>query len=70
MKRVDGPLWISDTAQSIVGGMSGSPVISDEGEAIGIVCLGSNLPGCSNPRLVRDLPTWLLHAQTSMEKYL
>src|ERR1700730_9676781 len=28
------------------------------GAAIGIVCLGSDLPGCSNPRLVRNLPGW------------
>ena len=57
----DGPLWISESAQPIVGGMSGSPIISDEGMAIGVVCLGGGEQheGGPNPRLVRDLPGWL-----------
>jgi|SRR5271166_6665469 len=61
MCRVDGELWISNATQPIVGGMSGSPVLSEKGEAIGIVAL-SVLGGdaCINPRLVRDLPGWLL----------
>ena len=77
MKYVDGPLWISGTSQPVVDGMSGSPIISDDGAAIGVVSLGSisfegaatedvtwlNLNGCPNPRLVRDLPGWLLNAQ-------
>jgi hypothetical protein len=64
----DGRLWITNTAQPIVGGMSGSPVISDRRAAIGIVAL-ANAQGCEdqngsrNPRLVRDLPGWLLHSQ-------
>jgi hypothetical protein len=63
MKRRDGPLLVSDAAQPIVRGMSGSPIVSDNGSAIGIVCLGSNRYGCNNPRLLRDLPGWLLNAQ-------
>jgi Trypsin-like peptidase domain len=72
LKRVKGTLWISNTTQPIVGGMSGSPVISDNGAAIGIVAVGK-MSGCQdccedqygskNPRLVRDLPGWLLYAQ-------
>jgi hypothetical protein len=56
MKLVDGPLWICNTAQPIVGGMSGSPVISDYGAAIGIVATSTS-SGCEdqygskNPRL-------------------
>jgi hypothetical protein len=70
MKRGDGPLWICNTAQPIVGGISGSPVISDHGAAIGIVaasrCQGrEDQYGSKNPRLMRDLPGWLLHAQTN-----
>jgi hypothetical protein len=67
IKELDGPLWVTDTAQPIEGGMSGSPIISDAGAAVGIVALG-NESGCEdghgsiNPRLVRDLPGWLLHA--------
>lgn len=60
MKRVDGDLIVSDADQPVALGMSGSPIISDEGAAIGIVCLGSNQVGCKNPRLVRDLPGWIL----------
>jgi hypothetical protein len=71
IKHVDGPLYISNTQQPIADGMSGSPVISDDGAAIGIVALGSSTPlasssGCENhygspnPRLIRDLPGWLL----------
>jgi hypothetical protein len=57
-KRLDGPLLISKPEQPIAIGMSGSPVISDDGVAIGIVCLGKGV----NPRLIRDLPGWLLNA--------
>jgi hypothetical protein len=63
----DGPLWISQTAQRIVRGMSGSPIISDQGEAIGVICAGNDTDaessGWTSPRLVRDLPVWLLQAQ-------
>jgi hypothetical protein len=59
----DGPLWISETEEPIEGGMSGSPIISDEAAAMGVVCLAdiSDVPvGANNPRLVRSLPGWLL----------
>jgi hypothetical protein len=68
MKRVDGPLYVSDAAQPMVDGMSGSPILSDDGDAIGIECLGSSLFGSKNPRLVRDLPGWL-HEQQRKVKY-
>jgi trypsin-like peptidase len=47
----EGPLLVSKLAQSVQGGMSGSPIVSNDGKAIGVVC-------CThmNPRLVRDLP--------------
>jgi hypothetical protein len=64
IKWVDGPLLITNAAQLIVGGMSGSPVVSGDGSAIGIVCLGGNTDkNINNPRLMRDLPGWLLRAQ-------
>jgi hypothetical protein len=73
IKEIDGELWICNSAQPIAGGMSGSPIISDQGAAIGVVTLGSATElftpqcedqyGTQNPRLVRDLPGWLLQAQ-------
>jgi hypothetical protein len=64
----DGPLWISNPEQPIVGGMSGSPVISDEGAAIGIVNLGGGASdlGYCNSRLLRDLPGRLLRARVPL----
>jgi hypothetical protein len=32
-----GGLWLSDAPEGIVGGMSGSPILNDEGEAIGVM---------------------------------
>ena len=72
-KSIDGPLWVSQLAQSIEGGMSGSPIVSENGNAIGIVaaCVmekrkdaATDEFGASNPRLTRDLPLWLLRTQT------
>ena len=72
MKSIDGPLWVSKLAQSIEGGMSGSPIVSENGNAIGIVaaCVmekgkdaATDEFGASNPRLMRDLPLWLLRTQ-------
>jgi hypothetical protein len=54
-----------------VGGMSGSPIISAEGAAIGVACLGAedgagNQAECSgpNPSLLGNLPGWLLRGGT------
>jgi hypothetical protein len=66
----DGPLLIKPS-QSIDGGMSGSPILSDTGAAIGIVNLASAISpeGTSpnswlepslNARLLRDLPVRFL----------
>jgi hypothetical protein len=73
MERIDGPLWVSKPAQPIEGGMSGSPIVSETGNAIGIVAASviekgkdaaTDEFGASNPRLMRDLPLWLLRTQT------
>ena len=58
-------LWISDAADEIAGGMSGSPIIAEGGSAIGIVCTASEEGGAStrggpNPRLMGNLPGWFL----------
>jgi hypothetical protein len=72
---VDGPLWVTGGDQPIKGGMSGSPIILDDGSAVGVVCIGTlkaltsnddldaSNEGGPNAKLVRDLPGWLLHAQ-------
>ena len=73
MDRIDGPLWVSKPAQPIEGGMFGSPIVSETGNAIGIIAAsvmenekdaGTDYFAASNPRLMRDLPLWLLRAQT------
>lgn len=65
--RPNGMLTICDAAQGIAGGMSGSPLVANDDSAIGIVCLGSGTPGDDppveggpNPRLMGNLPGWLL----------
>ena len=66
VKHIGGPLSIFNANDGIKGGMSGSPILNDAGEAIGIVCIsagvmGSTMPreGGPNPRLFHDLPRWL-----------
>jgi hypothetical protein len=57
-------LWISGATADIVGGMSGSPILNDDGEAIGVVCVSSSADkdrgGGPNPFLARNLPGWLI----------
>lgn len=49
-------LWIKDAAEPIVGGMSGSPILNDDGAAVGIVCVATG----PNPLIALQLPRWLL----------
>ena len=59
-------LWISDATESIMGGMSGSPIIDPDGTAIGVVCFSSgglgegHTEGGPNPKLTDSLPGWML----------
>ncbi len=61
-----GALWLFNASQGIVGGMSGSPVLSHDGAAVGVVCSSAGRPeeghseGGPNPRLTHHLPGWLL----------
>lgn len=60
-----GALWVSGAERNIVGGMSGSPILADDGSAIGVVCTSSIGDSEAsehgpNPRLVSHLPGWLL----------
>lgn len=68
VKRLpNGPLWIKNAAQDIVGGMSGSPILAEDGSAIGVLSTSSHIgnekssrEGGPQPCLTRDLPGWAL----------
>jgi hypothetical protein len=61
-----GSLWISHAALGILGGMSGSPILNDDGRAIGVVVASGGTPdathtdGGPSPNLTQHLPGWLL----------
>ena len=64
--RIDGK-WITDASQDIVGGMSGSPIITTEGLAVGVITSSSSTDGGKtsreagpNPVLIDDLPGWIV----------
>jgi S1-C subfamily serine protease len=44
----------------IIPGMSGTPIVSDQGAAIGIVSERAGEEASRNPRLVGNLPGWAL----------
>jgi hypothetical protein len=66
VENFGGRLWLSHAAEFIVGGMSGSPIVADDGSAIGVMCTSSgglnekHTDGGPNPSLVGNLPGWLL----------
>ena len=62
VKHNSGPWWPADCAQRIEGGMSGSPILDDAGEAIGVVTASDarGSMGSPNPRLCCHLPAGLL----------
>ena len=46
--------WLSvDQGELVVGGMSGSPILSPDGRAIGLMATGEQ-----NPILKENLPRW------------
>jgi hypothetical protein len=53
-------LLVERPMEGVVGGMSGSPIVSDEGKVIGVLCKGTSQGGGPNPFLARNLPVWLL----------
>jgi hypothetical protein len=59
VQSIDGGLlWITDAGKGIVGGMSGSPILAEDGSAIGVVSVGGELHtgGGPNPHLAYHLP--------------
>jgi hypothetical protein len=51
-------LQVTATAQPIQSGMSGSPILDADGDAIGAVSTGEGI--FPNPRLLGALPGWFL----------
>jgi hypothetical protein len=72
-------LIIKDATAGIHGGMSGSPIVTDDGAAVGILAMSSGIgtpegteepvhtEGGPNPRLFDCLPGWLLRSLKSVE---
>jgi hypothetical protein len=73
VRHSGGSLWISNAIDGISAGMSGSPVLWDDGTAIGVVCTSAGTSGLDqphteggpNPRLMGNLPGWCLKALAS-----
>lgn len=71
---VGGPLWVSAATNGIRGGMSGSPILREDGRVVGVVSVGAIngmaeeddlddlacTEGGPNPRLSHNLPAWLV----------
>ncbi len=61
-----GSLWLSNASEGIEGGMSGSPILSADGEAIGVVSVGGgergevHAQGGPNPQIRSFLPPRLI----------
>jgi hypothetical protein len=54
----DRALTIDSAADKLAGGMSGSPIVSDDGKAIGVAVATPG--GAAQPSLARQLPRWLI----------
>lgn len=60
-------LWISEAAEGVRSGMSGSPIVAWDGRVIGVVCLSAGnreedddrREGGPHPFLCAHLPSWL-----------
>jgi len=61
-------LWISEAKEGIKGGMSGSPILLNDGSVVGVVSCGTgtghegHMGGGPQPRLAMALPGWMLDA--------
>jgi hypothetical protein len=62
IRHYGGPLWITHAAEGVRSAMAGSPIVTEIGTAIGVVCTAA-APGEGGPnaRLTHNLPGWLLH---------
>jgi hypothetical protein len=67
--RGRGPLWVRDAAAVLKGSMPGSPIITNEGFAIGIVASAEDEgSGAPQPALADHLPGWLLRDLSLMDR--
>ncbi len=70
VQHFGGPIMISDAAEPIMGGMSGSPILDSDGAAMGVVCCSSgssdkpHTEGFPNPKLTDRLPAYILRGIT------
>jgi len=70
----DGALWITKATTEVIGGMSGSPILSDDGRALGVLCTSGGPQGepCTRggpqPQLSACLPGWLLQGFRRRQK--
>jgi hypothetical protein len=55
-RHVGGPLWLEKAEEIVTGGMSGSPIVTEGGMAVGAVSRGNH----ANPCLAHDLPARLV----------
>jgi hypothetical protein len=53
-------LTITDDAERVVGGTSGSPVVNVDGATLALVSTGSGVVQTACPGLIDCLPGWLL----------
>ena len=60
----NGPIYLTGARRDIEAGMSGSPIVGENGRAVGVVCISggadSATEGGPNPRLPYSLPVWML----------
>jgi len=59
VQRIGGLLGITEGADRIEPGMFGSPIIDDNGHALGVVSDGGTGANSLSPRLAYNLPAWL-----------
>jgi hypothetical protein len=68
----DGPFYIRNAVDGVLGGMPGSPIVDDQGRAVGAVSTGGGIvtkggrgigkitDGPMNPNLALAMPGWML----------
>jgi hypothetical protein len=69
VRHYGGPLWVTHAAERVHIGMCGSPIVSETGTAIGVVCTTTSpREGGPNARLSDSLPGWLLRDASEMAR--
>jgi hypothetical protein len=61
----DGSLYLRGAELPFIDGMSGSPILDENGRPIGVTCVSRNTKNCTegggHPRLMNRLPSWCLN---------